>query len=48
MLYQLLMEDRYSEPIEAGLLWYLSQGSPELITRSPYEVCIHPSPLLLL
>lgn len=45
MLYQLLMEDRYREPIEAGLLWYLSQASPELVTRSPYEVCILPSPL---
>ncbi|BDA50404.1 DNA replication ATP-dependent helicase/nuclease DNA2 [Coccomyxa sp. Obi] len=37
-LYQLLMEERYGEPIEAGLLWYLNQSSPEIVTRSPYEV----------
>ncbi len=37
-LYQLLMEERYGEPIEAGLLWYLNQASPELVMRSPYEV----------
>ena len=39
-LYQLLMEERYGEPIEAGLLWYLNQASPEIVTRSPYEVRI--------
>ncbi|CAL8464813.1 g4348 [Coccomyxa elongata] len=37
-LYQLLMEERYGEAIEAGLLWYLNQASPEIVTRSPYEV----------
>lgn len=47
-LYQLLMEERYGEPIEAGLLWYLNQASPELVTRSPYEVCKHADACLIL
>ncbi len=39
-LYQLLMEERYGQHIERGLLWYLREASPEVITRSPYEVQI--------
>lgn len=37
-LYQLLMEERYGQAIERGLLWYLSETSPEVVSRSPYEV----------
>ena len=37
-LYQLLMEERYGQHIERGLLWYLREASPEVIARSPYEV----------
>ena len=37
-LYQLLMEERYGQHIERGLLWYLREASPEVITSSPYEV----------
>ena len=37
-LYQLLMEERYGRHIERGLLWYLREASPEVVTRSPYEV----------
>lgn len=39
-LYQLLMEERYGEVIERGLLWYLGQDDPEIIHKSPYEVCL--------
>ena len=41
-LYQLLMEERYGQAIERGLLWYLSEALPEVVGRSPYEV--HPYP----
>ena len=37
-LYQLLMEERYGQAIERGLLWYLNEASPEVVSRSPYEV----------
>ena len=37
-LYQLLMEERYGQVIERGLLWYLKEASPEVVGRSPYEV----------
>ena len=37
-LYQLLMEERYGQHIERGLLWYLREASPEVVARSPYEV----------
>jgi hypothetical protein len=41
-LYQLLMEERYGQPIEQGLLWYLDQATPEIVHRSPYEVRLPP------
>ena len=37
-LYQLLMEERYGQAIERGLLWYLNEASPEVVSQSPYEV----------
>ena len=33
-LYQLLMDERYGEHIDTGILWHLSQAMPELVTRS--------------
>ena len=41
-LYQLLMEERYGQVIERGLLWYLSEALPEVVVRSPYEVRPYP------
>ena len=38
-LYQLLMEERYGEAVERGLLWYLDQAGPDVVRRSPYEAC---------
>ena len=37
-LYQLLLEERYGETVERGLLWYLNELGPEVVRRSPYEV----------
>ena len=37
-LYQLLMEERYGEAVERGLLWYVNQATPEVVRTSPYEV----------
>ena len=41
-LYQLLMEERYGQTIERGLLWYLSKALPEVVGQSPYEVHSYP------
>eukprot|EP00884_Botryococcus_braunii_P022766 jgi/Botrbrau1/9173/Bobra.0236s0005.1 len=38
LLYLLLMEERYGKEIEKGLLWYLGQMGPEVVTRAAPEV----------
>lgn len=39
-LYQLLLEERYGETVERGLLWYLNELGPEVVRRSSYEVTL--------
>jgi hypothetical protein len=37
-LYLLLMEERYGETLDEGLLWYLPQQQPELVRKAQQEV----------
>ncbi|KAK9793498.1 hypothetical protein WJX73_007951 [Symbiochloris irregularis] len=38
VLYQLLMEERYSSTVNQGILWNLQEARPELVSRSVGEV----------
>ena len=37
-LYLLLMQERYGQVIESGLLWYLGSLSPQLVKSVPAEL----------